>query len=558
METEGLSTQERRVDVPLLAVVTVAAVVRIAWAMGHAHTIENEGAEYCRLAENLLNWSGYRGMVASSGVQLNFPPLYPLLIAVFLLPLKSSELAGRLVSLIVGTVLVWAVFLACRSLYGRRVALIGAAVVALHPVLIALSAAVYSEGLYLMLVSFALYWVLRAVESGRVGAGVGAGAFFGLAYLTRPEAAVLAVPLFVLLVVFGVLAGTGRQMAAAAGAALLALLVLAGPYVAFLSVNAGQLRWEGKGAIIYAIGQRMSTGLNYREASYGIGKDLTEQGIHLKSNREVLRSEALRVTDAGGAFRTARYFLNSAKRNVGGLYRIVAGDRAFGSPVLPVLVLLGLFGAPWSRERMSREAVMLVLFGTALGVLLIAQEHDFRHTLVVFLILILWASKGVDELAGWAEETMSALRVRVGRLGAVLARGLIVIALCVVASQAVGGVGEFSQSGATYLKTAGLWLDRYDTGPKKIMGTGLVVPYYAKGDLWYLPYADASLALRYIESKAPDFIVLEAGNARPFIESWMKEGIPNGEGKLIYTSETAGPDRVMIYEWLGRRTRRSQ
>ena len=114
------------------------------------------------------------------------------------------------------------------------------------------------------------------------------------------------------------------------------------------------------------------------------------------------------------------------------------------------------------------------------------------------------------------------------------------VALCGVAAQALGGVGDFTQSGAAQLKAAGLWLKQHDPGPKRIMGTGTVVAYYARGDLWYLPYADSSLALRYVESKAPDFIVLESGNARPFIDSWMNGGIPNREGKLIYAGGT-GP-----------------
>jgi 4-amino-4-deoxy-L-arabinose transferase-like glycosyltransferase len=554
MSDERPAIRENEAGLLLLALVVVAAGVRIAWALTQVGAIENEGSEYCRLAENLLSGNGYRGIVANAGVQLNFPPLYPVLIAALMLPLRNSELAARLVSLVAGTALVWGVFLTCRSLYGRRVAFAGAAIVALHPTLIALSASVYSEALYLTLLTFGLYWLLRTAESGgRIGASVAAGVFFGLAYLTRPEALVLAAPLLVLLVVRGAVVGTGRRMIVAAGSVLLVLLVLAAPYVAFLSVNAGQLRWEGKGTIICAIGQRMSSGLSYREASYGIGEDLREEGIHLRSNRDVLRSGAMRITNPASAFATARYFANSARRNVGRLYPLLSAERAFGAPILSVLVLLGLFRTPWSRGRLAREAAILVLFGSALGVLLIGQELDFRHTLVLLVILILWASKGVDELAQWVEATMGALWSGFARCRPVVVRGLIVVALCGAAAQALGGVGDFTQSGAAQLKAAGLWLKQHDPGPKRIMGTGTVVAYYARGDLWYLPYADSSLALRYVESKAPDFIVLESGNARPFIDSWMNGGIPNREGKLIYAGGTGPRDRVMIYEWLGRR-----
>jgi len=45
---------------------------------------------------------------------------------------------------------------------------------------------------------------------------------------------------------------------------------------------------------------------------------------------------------------------------------------------------------------------------------------------------------------------------------------------------ALGGVGDFTQSGAAQLKAAGLWLKQHDPGPKRIMGTGTVVAYYAR------------------------------------------------------------------------------
>jgi hypothetical protein len=55
--------------------------------------------------------------------------------------------------------------------------------------------------------------------------------------------------------------------------------------------------------------------------------------------------------------------------------------------------------------------------------------------------------------------------------------------------------------------------------------------------------------LRYIAAKDPDFIVLESDNARPYIKSWLKDGIPSENAKVIYRGGVAGENEVVIYQW---------
>jgi 4-amino-4-deoxy-L-arabinose transferase-like glycosyltransferase len=535
------------VDGWLLGSVILAVGLRGYWALSHAVAVENEGAEYCRLAENLLSGNGYVGVIGDQ-VQLNFPPLYPLLIAAFSIALRNAELAGRVVALLAGVGLVGGVFLVCRRIYGHRVALIGALIVALHPVFIALSVSVYSEGPYIALVIFGLSWVLRASTDGRIASGVVAGLLLGLAYLIRPEALVLACSLALLVAALGLRWHEPRRAVRTAGAMLVATLVVAAPYVYFLWANTGQLRWEGKGGIAYAIGQRMDHGMSYLEASYGIDEDLREEGIHLKTGREVLQSGALQVTGATSFLTVARYFLRSARRNLGSLLRMIARNRAFGSPLLFLLVLSGLFRTSWSRDRIGAEIVLLTTFATAVLILLVGQSHDFRHTLLLLALLTIWGANGVEELVEWAAGTASVMFEH--GLGGVSVglRVLVVLALSGMAFQAIGTVGEFSQSSQSSLKQAGLWLRRYAPGPKLIMGTGTTVAYYAGGSLRYLPYANSALALRYIDKVSPNYVVLEAVNLRPYIESWIKSGIPTARARQIY-SGGEGEDEVMIYEW---------
>ncbi len=76
--------------------------------------------------------------------------------------IRGSEPAAHIVSLVAGTVLIAIVFLVADRVYGRRVAFIGAALAAVHPLLIALSASIYNEALYATIWMGMMYWALRA------------------------------------------------------------------------------------------------------------------------------------------------------------------------------------------------------------------------------------------------------------------------------------------------------------------------------------------------------------------------------------------------------------
>src|SRR5207302_7774850 len=118
-----------------------------------------------------------------------FPPLFPLLIAAVSLVTHSSELAGRLISMTTGALLVLPVYGIALHLYNRRVAYVAALLAACQPLLVGFGATVYSETAYMTLLLSGAYWSLRCLSFQTARAFLFAGLFFGLAYLTRSEAA---------------------------------------------------------------------------------------------------------------------------------------------------------------------------------------------------------------------------------------------------------------------------------------------------------------------------------------------------------------------------------
>jgi len=148
-DTGGVDGMERGERLLVGGLVLIAFLLRLIsiFRMG---TIDSEGAEYARIAENLVAGNGYTGLV-TPGKNLIFPPLYPGLIALFTPVVGGAELAGRIISLLMGSVLVAAVYLVTRDLYGRRAAPFASLLVALHPMLVGFAASVYCETTYMAL-----------------------------------------------------------------------------------------------------------------------------------------------------------------------------------------------------------------------------------------------------------------------------------------------------------------------------------------------------------------------------------------------------------------------
>jgi 4-amino-4-deoxy-L-arabinose transferase-like glycosyltransferase len=538
----------------LALILIFAAGIRLYWAFTQTHVIEGEGAEYASIARNLLKGKGYVGSLGE-GTQLLFPPLYPLLIAAYSPLTGDLETAGRLVSVTFGTLLLLPIYFISRRIYNRKVGMMAAILAACHPLLVRLSASVYSEAVFLTLVMAGTYWSLQSLSLRRIKDCALSGACFGLAYLTRPEA--MGYPL---LLVFSLLSlclfGAGRLKRATllSGIVLGSFLIVAVPYMLFLSLQVGQFRLEGKSSLNYTIAERMNAGMSYGQASYGLSKDLKEEGPVLNPNT-FIKSSGFPRTSFGSIIQN---IIASAKRNVEPLYGILFCS-AFGSPILCFLVAIGLFRNPWSAQRLTSEGFLALCLGFQIAVLIAMNELMFRYAFPVLPFLIVWAAQGLSEIGSWAKRTQMAI-MGTGLLSSRVvdrtARTLLLVGTLGFAGYGSRAVAEFELAESKYqgVKDAGLWLGRYAPGPKTIMDVEPIVSFYASGTLFSLPFSDSSTCLRYIEGKAPDFIVLKGReiNSRPFVAGWLKDSIPSGRAKLIYRVGDNLEDTIVIYRWMSK------
>src|SRR6266849_10588476 len=316
--------QPRRLWMLLTLLVAASFAVRgAAWAHWHTGAIESEGAEYARLAENLRNGVGFVGIV-TPGAQLNFNPLFPLLIAGTSFVTHNYQLAGRLVALVMGALLPLPVFGIASRLFNRRVGVIAALLTLLHPLLVHLSFTVLSEGPYTALLLSAVYLVVRALDHSSTRLWMLVGGAFGLSYLLRAEASAV----FAIAVLFALTATEGDRTVRfkRAVAAVAVFLVLTLPEVILIYRSTGRVLLEGKSTIFSYTGRRLlfaethpgadyeSPGKQhelpspspnvesehpweYKWTFYGIDSGLKGTGFPMRSHAEVIRETRVTVKD---------------------------------------------------------------------------------------------------------------------------------------------------------------------------------------------------------------------------------------------------------------------
>jgi hypothetical protein len=468
----------------------------------------------------------------------------------------DTDTAGRLISMVSGTLLPVPMFLLTEMVFERRAALAAASIAAVSPMLIALSCSVYSESLYFTLWLSGIYFALRTLRGDEVRYAALSGLFFGLAYLVRPEAIG-----YMLLAAIWILAAvpfrksTVRSALSRAAAVLLVALTVAAPYVTWLSINSGTIHLDGKSDYNNVTTRRIHQGMGYSEATRGLGPKGEAEGPHLYSNQfEILKKET------GGGGTLFNNIVNDFQLRLSILVWKVATLRILGSPILAVLAMVGFLTIRIGNRKFLFEGFLLSIAAACLLVLLSIGVMWPRYLFPIALLLVPWAGAGISQISRWIQDRVEGRSGGKSSLSRLATGAAVCLMLAGIVIPSVGAVlesDEFSMSRRTILKDAGRWLGAYKGGEKIIMGSSYVLVHYSQGTLNYLPYASGSLALEYIRKKHPDVIALYSRDPAPYIKEWMQSGIPDpcaSEIKRFQQGDEPGgfvrPKEIILYEWV--------
>ena len=342
----------------------LALIVRVAvclWANGRIPP-SADGKYYDIIARRIAGGDGYTWLWPDGTVTFaaHYPVGYPAIIGGLYAVFGASPLVAMLFAAVMGSLAAVAVhaMLASRTTRGR--ALVGGALLALHPAVVPYTPAIMTEGVTLALWSVSLALFLHAYQTERVRFALAAALVLGVATLVRPQSLILA-PLFGFVFVPnpgrpGAMHGHLRRLGFAVLALVLAVAVCA-PWTArncsrmkscaLVSVNGG---WN------LLIGAQTDTGawapvevpLPCRTVWDEAGKDAC---FGAEARREIARDPAAfarrvpaKLAATFDYFGAAPYYLHEANASVfPARAKLALGsvETAFSR----ITLLLGLFGA---------------------------------------------------------------------------------------------------------------------------------------------------------------------------------------------------------------------
>jgi 4-amino-4-deoxy-L-arabinose transferase-like glycosyltransferase len=513
-----------------------AIAMRIAWLMWHGPSeITEDGAEYARIALNLLSGHGYVGLRGTT--MFVFPPLYPLAIAAIFPLAHNAVQAGLAVSLLSGAALIFPIYGIAATCYGRRAGFTAALLTAVLPFLVQLSSVVLADSLFLTLATAGTFFLLRTANDKRAVDAVACGASFALAYLTRPEGLLLELlALAVIVAAFVPRTTERRRIIPLVLAAALPFAVLASPYVVFLSSHAGHLRVEGKSILNLDIGLRMDRGMSYVVAADAIDDSLAQIGPEIRQDyyfEPAGRTQPpLATILAFGTHNLVRHVREIAH---------VAASRLCGTVLFALLAIVGFVAGPWSKRRTWNQAI-LVANGVVFAIALASVYHFWDRYFIGFVpLLIVWAANGIEALTRAATARSTARWLRVAP--AALAGAFLVV---LVFSMKISFADDATNNAE---EQAGLWLAQHGGAGSRILSISDQAPFYADGTWFMLPYAPSDdAARRYVQKIHPDFVVLDREFAaeRPYATTWLASGIPIAGAQIVYARSDRGAPSIQI------------
>jgi hypothetical protein len=382
-------------DLGLIALLLVLACGIRALVLGGTEVVARDGIIFINYAWQLehKNW----GDVLCENPQ---HPGYPLSVLAMSLPVRhflgpincdTMQWSAQLASALAGVLLVIPMFLLGKTLFDRGVGFWGALLFQCLPVSGRILSDGLSEGLFLLLVTTALLLAVRGLRSSSQVRFVLCGIFSGLAYLTRPEGAVVVVALLLLLLLMQRVPawrkGWKWTLTRGAGVAL-AALVVGSPYLLVT------LHLTGKPS-----GQKMLKTAQLQD------EDSEAAPGDQESSRESLPPEP-----GGPAFDASPCLLAVWLNPEAGLVeKLAIGLRAVGVELVKgfhhFAWLPALLGLWWYRRQLAPrpEAWLLMILCVVHGVVLwrlsvVAGYVSERHVLLLVLCGIYPAVAGLRDL----------------------------------------------------------------------------------------------------------------------------------------------------------------
>lgn len=503
-----------RQDVIWLAALFGAALAIRLYFLRFFTVISADGIGYVSVAREIVRWDT---LIWST----NHPPVYPLLIGLVSLLVPDFELAGRIVSMVMGSLIVVPVYLLAVELFDRRVGVMACLLAMVWSSLRMWSGEVMSQATYitLMLLGSWLLWHAFRKRSGcRAAAG---GLVMALAYLTRPEALITFAAVTLVLLLVSLAGGISRQRLAGlilAGCGGFALLFT--PYLFLLHQATGH--WQLTGKTGMALADALSDYLGRPDMK-------REAGFQSLGFLDVIRM-----------------YPDFVKANF--LKNLRETWHAMLPPAFWGLAVLGFMAGGWRMEKVWERLFLLATFAP-LTVIVIFFFIGPEYLQPYLPALFLWTGQGLLQLEWLVIGRLSTggpspwknllARVPVA-LGAVA-----IIAGVLLVRQIPSDRNKpyhFSDDGARYdHKRIGLLLKEHLPPGVRIMSRSGRIGYYAERERVDMPQASLAEIIVTARTSGARYIVVDGTlpDLRPQL-GVLFQPLFSGEERVLYVEKGPG------------------
>lgn len=491
----------------LWLIVGAAALLRLAYGLV-PRVVRWDEAGHLLVASNLVAGRGYSELAGSLDVHL--PPFVPLVSAGLLRLGLAPAWATAAIHIVTGALLCIPIFLLGRAIYGRRVGFIAAGLIAVYPALAAWPYlwSTMTESPFLLFVFSGVWAVYRAVygqpEQRRTLWYAAVGAWFGLAYLVRPEGLTYFAVLGLFMAAWALVNVLKRRVAWPRAVGRLALavaacLVILSPYVIYLHSATGHWLLSGKVGLILDIAPAYLA--NDQAAHDRAVSRLDSAGEIMWLSPDRFRKS---LSDAIAADPTG--FLRDVWTNIRRTIHALFAEDLF-TPAIVALAALGLFGRSWTRDRWRGEALLIA------ALVPLASFWAFfvisRFLVGALPIGLLWAAAGLGHLTTWADDSLREIWPKTPRrarhfAAAVPVALVLVLAVVAVPQHLTSGVEAMPWTNIT----AGEWIAEHTAPGTVLMTRNTEVALYAGRPVVAAPNASWDELVAYGKARNAELLLV--------------------------------------------------
>ena len=499
-------------------------------------------------------------------------PLYPLFVAMFGKFISNYELAGRLVSIFFGTILIAPIYLFAEKYLSKKVAWYSSLLIAFFPMLIESSVSALTESLYIFLAITGVLLGFLAIQKKSILFAAVTGGLFSLAYLTRPEGfgfLIVFIGLTIMVLIYQALKNREYRLIFIFVSAVISFLIISSPYLFYLRNVTGEWTLSSKGTTNM---QGSITAMENKGKKLNPWLLLNEDNTHLPDDEIYHTGEFLKiyqqnsktddVTDDQNTVQITLFLI--VKKYLRNFFQVVTTGigQVLGVPIL-LLAGLGLFGNAWTRERTLRELYLLgyvVFFWFALIPMFHITE---RYMLQIVPIVLIWSGLGIEKLCEWFQQTILNFQKSWNRQLVSALKTLLVLVL--VGSFIVPGLARMALKNPFLTekwvepieqKKAGSWLKTHCDETPIIMAWNHAISFYAGNynikQTVSIPQNELDRALTYARNRGAKFLALNEKNREDFptIDYLLDESQAPPDLKLIYKDDSMVGLKTLIYEIL--------